>query len=315
MGQKNCAIICLAAKRSGTSATHRIFVSHPQAKIINPDQDINNNEPNFWNYAMTVLDDPEQIVDDHDNMVDVKDNLTAYERFVLQLGIIAPHISVPAVLTEEIVFDLWDDITNHYGPICFDKSPRYLEDIRTLELIYKYKESGRGEIRFFGIMRAPWDVITSEVQLWEHILAFGTPQYHEQEWLTYYKNFEKVQAKYGVENVPLFYYEQMSNFVDLHLPRLLKHCGLDDIPESYSQFYPVSIGRYYKSPNPRVLAWEPTEELMNFANRHGFYLLPSYKRFLIRAQVDLKEIIRRLKRFRTRVYYKLRLMMKSDAAS
>ena len=315
MSQINRTIICLAPKRSGTSATHRIFVNHPQAKILHPDQQIDNNEPNFWNYAMAVLENPDKIVEDHDNMVDVKDNLTAYERFVLQLAIIAPHVSIPDVITEEIVFDLWDDITNHYGRICFDKSPRYLEDIKTLELMFKYKDSGRGDIRFFGIMRAPWDVITSEVQLWEHILDFGTPQYHEQEWLTYYKNFEVVQARYGVENVPLFYYEKMSNHVEVYLPRLLKHCELDDIPESYSQFHPVSIGRYYKSVNPRVLAWKPTDELMNYAHHHGYYLLAPVNRFLIRAQVDLKEILRRIKRFRTRVYYKLRIIMKSFAKS
>lgn len=295
MTQPNRTLICLAAKRSGTTAIHRIFVNHPQVKIVHPDQQAKNNEPNFWNFAAAVLKDPDEVV---------VGTQTATERFIEQLSVIAPQIPVPDTLTEQSIFELWDEIVASYGTIVFDKSPRYLEHDETLELLIRYKESGR-DIRFFGIMRAPWDTISSQFELWEHVFLPGTPQYRDAKWLKYYQRFENLQAKYSVEQVPLFYYERVANNPIEYIPQLFEHCDVEHIPETYAHFRPVSVGRYYRTQHPILRQWQPSSELLQYAQKHGYDMLSPFKQNQVRLQLMMKP----WRKFAQRVYYKLRSMM------
>lgn len=296
MTQPNRTLICLAAKRSGTTAIHRIFVNHPQVKIVHPDQQAKNNEPNFWNFAAAVLKDPDEVV---------VGTQTATERFIEQLSVIAPHITAPDTLSEQTIFELWDEIVASYGPIVFDKSPRYLEHVETLELLKRYKESGR-DIRFFGIMRAPWDTISSQFELWEHVFVPGTPQYRDEKWLKYYRRFENLQANYSVEQVPLFYYERVANNPSAYIPQLFEHCEVDHIPETYAHFRPVSVGRYYRTQNPLLRQWKPSLDLLQFAQKHGYEMLPPLKQKQIRLQYRFKDV----RKWGQKIYYKLRSYLK-----
>lgn len=282
MAQLNRTIICLAAKRSGTTAIHQVFVNHPQVQVIHHDQNIDNIESNFWNYAMLAMTEPDHIQ---------YDKKTNYERFVHQMSTVAPYLSIPQTLTEEQIFDLYDQIANHHSPILFDKSPGYLSDLRTLELIFKYKDSGRGDIRFFGLIRAPWDVITSQYELWNRSYTPGTPQIREQNWLRYYKHFEHVQNHYSEEHVPLFYYEQVANDPKTYISHLFEHSGVEHLPHTYRHFRPVSIGRYYKTLNRNLLKWQLTPELLSYATQHGYQLLPSQEIYKIRIRAFFQRLI------------------------
>ena len=295
MTHPNRTLICLAAKRSGTTAIHRIFVNHPQVKIVHPDQQVKNNEPNFWNFATAALKNPDEIV---------VGTQTAYERLVEQMLVIAPHINIPDTLSEQSIFALWDEIVASYGRIVFDKSPRYLEHEETLDLLMRYKDSGR-DVRFFGIMRAPWDVIASQFELWEHVFLRGTPQYRDEKWLKYYQRFESLQTNYSMEQVPLFYYEQVANNPAEYIPQLFKHCGIDHLPETYAHFRPVSVGRYYRTQNPILRQWQPSSELLQYAQKHGYEMLSPLKQMQIRWQYRLKDV----RKWGQRIYYKLRSLM------
>lgn len=297
MPSNHRTLICLAAKRSGTTAIHHIFAKHPQVKIVHPDQAVKNNEPNFWNFAASALQKP----DEH-----VGDNQTAYQRFVEQMAVIAPTITVPKTLTAAGVFDLWDTIVGHYGGLVFDKSPRYLEFDETLTLLKRYKDSGR-DVRFFGIMRAPWDTISSQFELWENVFLPGTPEFRDQKWLEYYRRFEQLQAYYDKATVPLYYYERVANHPQVYIPQLLEHCGIDDVPESYSHFRPVSVGRYYRTQHPKLRAWQPSEDLLDFAKQHDYELLSPQVQQQIRWQYRMKD----WRKLAQRIYYKLRSLVPS----
>lgn len=299
MAQNNRTLICLAAKRSGTTAIHRIFVKHPQVKIIYPDQQARNNEPNFWNFAAAALNRPLEAVNDKQ---------TAHERFIEQVHMIGPDVTVPDILTENSTFDLWDRIVEHYGGLVFDKSPRYLEFDETLDLLKRYKDSGR-DVRFFGIMRAPWDTISSQFELWEDVFKEGTPEFRDTKWVEYYQRFEGLQSYYSGDDVPLLYYERVANDPLQYIPDLFTYCGIDDIPEAYSHFRPVSVGRYYRTEHPRLRAWQPSDKLLTFANQHGYELLSSDEQQQIRRQ----QSIQKWRKLAQRVYYKLRTFLPTQS--
>jgi hypothetical protein len=295
MVSANRTIVCLAAKRSGTTAIRRVFVHHPQVQVVHPDQQVKNNEPNFWNFVAAALRDPDALVND---------TQTAYERFVKQMQVIAPTMLVPDVLTEDGIFALWDKIVEHYGGVVFDKSPRYLEFDETLELLKRYKDSGR-DVRLFGVMRAPWDTISSQFELWQHVFVEGTPIFREQKWLEYYARFEALQADYGVEQVPLYYFERAANDPQRYFPELLAHCGLQDIPQSYAHFRPVSVGRYYLTSDAVLRAWQPSQTLLEFARKHEYVMLSPHQQKIVRLQ----HALRPYRKFVQRVYYKLKSLL------
>lgn len=295
MGTKTRTIICLAAKRSGTTAIHQIFANHPDVRIAHPDQKVRNNEPNFWNFAADAILEQDKVTDDQPTM---------YQRFVDQVEIIAPDITVPDHLTEDVVFNLWDEIANGYAPAVFDKSPRYLETDAGLGLLLKYKDSGR-DVRLFGIMRAPWDVVASQFELWEDVFPEGTPTFREEKWIEYYRRFESVQQQYGKDNAPLYYYEKVANDPQVYIPQLLEHCGLENLSETYAHFRPVSVGRYYRTRNPRIRQWHPNMELIAYARQHGYKMLSSAEESTIRRKMAFESI----KKQGQRVYYKIKSMV------
>lgn len=266
----NRTIICLAAKRSGTSAVHQVFAKHPDVKICHPDQNRPSWEPNFWNYAALTLDDNQESLHPENS----GDGIPPRQKFAGRMAEMAPEIQVAYPLAEEQVFDLWDQLLARYGPVVFDKSPKYLGSTRALQLILKYMELGH-DVRVFGIIRHPRDVIASQYERWHKVFPTGTPEYRDKLWAEYYRRFEWFQKEVGLEQCPLIRYEDLSHHPTEWLPFILNHCGLEDIPETYAHIRPVSIGRYSQTHSPALRRWSCSPELQAVAAKHGYDLARS----------------------------------------
>jgi SAM-dependent methyltransferase len=284
-------IICLAAKRSGTTAIHRIFVNHPDTKICHPNQRKSSWEPNFWNYAAAALDNDRQQLE----LKNVGKGVTPQQQFAERMSIMAPDIPVRLPLSEESIFELWDAILDKYGPIVFDKSPKYLSSDRALQLLLKYIEWGN-DVRVFGIIRDPRDVIASQYELWHDVTPDTTPEHRDRRWVEYYQRFERFQVLIGKERCPLIRYEDLSRDPQYWIPFILRHCGMADIPEIYAHIRPVSIGRYSRTRDLALLSWRYSEDLKAVAARYGYDMSsrPGVASFMLAYVYAVVRVVRRV---------------------
>lgn len=258
-------IVCLAAKRSGTTAIHHVFAKHPQVRICHPDQDVENFEPDFW-YAASLY------FQARDHHASKQEQLSRWRDFVGKLSIANPRqLATPDIDVRDL-FKLWDELLDIYGPVVFDKSPKYLARPDALRLLRQYSEGGK-DVRFFALVRNPRDVIASQYGLWRDERPEATFEFRAQEWVRYYDNLEQFRSDIGPDKCPVFVYEEIAQDPGRHLPHLLAHCGLENDADSYAHIRPtVSDGRYPLSAVDNRSRWSPGAELCQAAARYGYDL-------------------------------------------
>ncbi|HLO18486.1 MAG TPA: sulfotransferase [Anaerolineales bacterium] len=282
-------IICLAAKRSGTTAVHRMFVNHPDVGICHPNQAIPNWEPNFWNYAADAL-----------GLKSLQDEKAPADQFMEQMSIMAPGVLVQPPFTAEKIFGYWDIILETYGPIIFDKSPKYLHSEGGLKLLYEYIQRGN-DVRIFGLVRDPRDAISSQYEHWKDVYAPGTPQYRDAYWVEHYRCFLWFQDLVGKENCPLIRYEDFSTDPKHWGAFIFQHCGVADIPQAYEHVYPVHVGRYYESDQDALVQWKFSQDLINVAAQYGYVIKKTsntqriFGRLRKKARFTQKEVLKKMK--------------------
>lgn len=169
---KKKTIILLSAKRCGTTAVANVFRKSSEIKVCGDDQKIDNLEINFWNNAYYEFKKKPN---------DLKKNLIKYMPSIFENKEIK-------INTKKDIFDLWNFILEKKGPIIFDKSPKYLENMSFLNLISDYRKNH--EVKIIGMIRNPLDAITSQYELWHEYTNEQDLIDREIKWLTYYSNLE-----------------------------------------------------------------------------------------------------------------------------
>lgn len=258
------SIILLCAHRSGSSAVERIFAKHPDVRRCHVDGSIRSWEPNFWNLAVEALDGDSS-------------------RLRARLAESLPFLEVPERVTQEVVFDLWDQVLGRLGPIVFDKSPRYLSSFTAfedppsrrlatclpIELIQRYRARGN-DVRLIAIVRDPRDVLDSQVQRFDggdaSTLAWRVPF-----WLDQYENLEGLRR--SDPGIPVFRYEDLVAAPHCYVPMLLAHCGLAIDEATWDHLRPVNVRRHSRGSNRGRLARHA--ELAPFLERYGYADTPA----------------------------------------
>ena len=234
-------IIMLSAKRSGSTAIFNSFQKHPEVKICNEDEKINNYEIQFWTNAVEAINgNPSNLIE------------------VLKKSFPTLNVEkfVETKISKKAVFDLWNYILENRGPILFDKSPQYLSSKAALDLILEYKDAGNN-VKIFSLIRNPKDAITSQHELWQEYTKEKNLINRELDWLQKYKNLEEFSKSL---KIPLFYYEKIANDPEYYFSEIYKFCEVKYVKTSFSHFKKVSVNRFNLTFNKTVSDWNWSKE-------------------------------------------------------
>jgi hypothetical protein len=252
----NKTIILLSAKRCGTTALFKMMREHSGVNFCSVTKNPKNWEPGFWNNGNYAI------------------RIGRTDRFIKRFQKNYSYLNVPHVTSEQILFDLWDEVLENRGPVVFDKSPQYLGSRGALNLILKYKAQGR-DVRVIGLIRDPRDAITSQFRLWGGVYQKKTGnkdtlRRREVAWLLKYKNLEYVQSV--IPDMLMMRYENFVNYPELYLKQMCEYCDISYYPYTHRHIKPVNIGRYKRSSLSAVKNWEFSEEFKRHLLKYGYKL-------------------------------------------
>ena len=242
---KRRTIIMLAGSRSGTSALYEVFRKH---------RDVGNGirksedpffEPRFWRSASYALNGKDEL-------------------FRKQVQKKFPYIKIPKKIDKKSIFKIWNTILDEDGPVIFDKTPFYLGDRKTVDLIMDYAKRGN-DVTIFFLIRNPLDVITSQHELRRFRLRGYSLREREIVHIERLMHIDEICEKY--ENFPIFKYEDIAKFPNIYIPKILRYCQLDPNEKCWSHIRPVSIGRYWASINRDIRKWKISREIYALPNR------------------------------------------------
>jgi len=241
-------IILLSAKRCGSTAVFQMFQKHPDVGVCHVNQEIENWEPNFWNYAARAISGDT-------------------EPFIETFTKSHPFLKIPQNFSDQKVFEMWDQVLHGLGPIIFDKSPKYLGSRKAMDLLLKYKNLGN-DVRIFAFIRDPRDAISSQFENWHHVVQDDSPKKREYLWLDMYSHLEELQEIFGF--IPIFRYEDFSKAPSCYAPIIFDYCGLPNYPNTYQHINPVNIGRYHSSRNAHIRKWAIGDNFSEHLKKYGY---------------------------------------------
>ena len=185
--------------------------------------------------------------------------------------------------SKEDIFDLWNLILEKKGPIIFDKSPKYLENMSFLNLISDYKKNH--EVKIIGMIRNPLDAITSQYELWHEYTNEQDLNDRENKWLAYYNNLENFLE---LENdIKFIKYE---NLVKNHenFKELFDYCNLV-FNENYTNKFQRKINERHKiSMFKKIKDWKWTNAFNNHLNKYDYLNYKKKNYFFLNYLFNLK---------------------------
>ncbi len=249
-------IILLSAKRCGSTAVLNVFRKHPKVNISSDKKNRPNLEINFWNNAYDEL---------YNRPNSLRKNLKKYMPSVFK----NKKIKISKI---EDIFNLWNLILKKKGPIIFDKSPKYLENYKYLNLILKYKK--KYNLTLIGLIRNPLDAITSQHELWHQYTKEKNLKNREAQWLKYYLNLEKLKKK----DFKLIKYENLVRNKKKNFKLLFNYAKLEFKNEYISDFDNILKPRYQISMFKNIKNWKWNKKFEKHLIKYKYFNIINKKK-------------------------------------
>ncbi len=235
------SILILSNKSSGSSALQRLLAQSVNLNCLEKTRHFEN-ESLYWTKAASLLGLPQQDMLDsevpipqgaakHDLIQLLTDNLPG--RTLPQdlkgddaIGGVDP---THAQARNSWVFEGWQCLCEHYGPVFLEKSPHHLLQWSSLSLIVECMAQLEGQVDFLliGLVRNPMDTMYSAFRRWK-----TPPEKLQYEWLTAYTNLHQLAKQLGeytgagsTGRVVIVRYEDLVNSLDPLTP-VFNFCGV-----------------------------------------------------------------------------------------
>ncbi len=249
-------IIILSGKSSGSSACLALLSKFAAIRHVEKTRHFEH-ETLYWVKAASILGRPQ--IKLADSEVPIKSR-TARKDLVKLLsdnldGYLAPSDD------SELIFNGWKSLCLKYAPVFIEKSPHHLYQRSALELIVECMER-LTEVDFLliGLVRNPMDVIYSAFMRWK-----TPPEILEREWITAYKNLNKLKRRLGPK-LAIIRYEDMVTSLD-SLEPVFNFCHLRMQDADHHHFHKQSIHRWKKD---KFYGFNLSDDGLKLADFYGY---------------------------------------------
>lgn len=253
----NRHIFFLSGKSSGSSIFQRELLRHPEIISVAATEHTEH-ETLYWVKAASVLGFP--------------------ERHFYQSKCPYPHQYCEEALKKMLqrnasgfkpegnardwIYDGWDAMIDHNGPIFFEKSPHHLEQWPALMTFLDYYQQQRRDVVFIAMVRNPMAVIYSTFTRWHSDLF--SRQYW---WMQAYSNLLTAKQMIPSEKLLLLRYEDFIEAPQITLHEVCKFLDIGDSTELGSTVHGKS-GNKWAADQSFTFQLDPIVE--SFASQFGY---------------------------------------------
>lgn len=210
-------VFLLSEKSSGSSIFQRELARHSHINTVEwtPHSEA---ETLYWLKAANILGYPREAFWASQPPFPARYSRRSLERILLEnTGSLPPHDDDWRFLATG-----WEQLTDRFGPVFFEKSPHHLNQWPALACINRFVRETSKTVKFIGLVRNPLSVIYSAHQRW-HTQVYARQFMWEQS----YRNLLAVQQLYSPEQVLIVRYEDLIDSPRKHFEEILAFIGLE----------------------------------------------------------------------------------------
>lgn len=200
-----------------------------------------------------------------------------YARHSLRELLKENEIPVRGMHMKEDLFRYWQQLSQEYGPVFFEKSPHHLNHFASTKLLTDYFLTAGKEDKIIGLIRHPGAVIYSTLNRW-----YVNPVKRLKKWTYTYDNLVYLQAQLPDEQLLLIRYEDMIDNPEASFRKVCEFLGLEYNVDMGTGIHGESRDAWKEDKNFAIPLTPAAEKLLRHfgypALKKGKGSMPKFKR-------------------------------------
>lgn len=236
-------VILLSDKRSGSTMFEREICKHADIAHI-PFTPHTYNETHYWLMAASLLPMPAQLFSGNKPYKGYGSRENIRQLLIDTIQGNVPKFIVPDD-DEALVFDGWEALCEHYAnPVLFEKSPQHPHHWAALELMLRWVERTKHQVKFIGLVRNPMSVMYSA-----QALFFTNPEQRQFGWAHAYRNILLMQFFLKKDQFYCVRYEDLTHSPRKYFGEVCDFIGVDGEPEIGASVHEKSLNKWREDSN------------------------------------------------------------------
>lgn len=251
------SIIILSNKSSGSSACQKLISKFANVNLVEKTYHYQN-ETLYWTKAASILGLPQN------QMLDSSVPYSPEKSYSDIVNLLKENLGVEQLPDDpkELIFQGWAMLCEQYAPIFLEKSPHHLYQWSSIKLILECIDRYQGKIDFLliGLVRNPMDTLYSAFRRWK-----TPPEKCQYEWLTAYRNLQKIK-EIMQDKLVILRYEDIVSSVSFMNP-VLNFCGVDISEVDDDFLYKKSVPEWKTN---KLYGFNLADEVVALAKEYGY---------------------------------------------